>query len=327
MEMAIRRLSEAPLHRDDRLELAWSAIASVALVDGLWAYRIGFSFRDFWLSIFFVGFLAGIGFIYGYTGRNESFRDLGHYFALWLAYPVVWNTYTYLAATLRLPLCDNHFCALDASMGFYWYDWAYFIHSHRLLNWILFLAYNSIYLQTFVFVTYFALTRNRERNREILWITMLGGLVTVFISGVAPAIGPHTKLHIPEWTKAFLAVRSGAITSVGIADMQGIVAFPSFHTVLAVAFIYVNRPPCSTFLPVALLNGIMVVSIPFMGHHYLTDVIAGTAVTMASIVVYRMATARQPEESGVALGSRPSFVEDQSAHMRNGDVEPARSRP
>lgn len=260
----------------------------VALADGLWAHRIGFSFQDFWSSIFFVGILVGIGLFYGHSGRNESFRDLGHYFALWLAYPVVWNAFTYLAATLRFPLCDNQLSSLDAAVGFHWYSWAFVVHSQLFLNRILFFAYNSIFLQTFVFVAYFALTRNRQRNHELLWITMLAGLVTIVISGFAPAAGPHTKTHIPEWTKVFLALRSGEITSIDFGHMEGIVAFPSFHMVLAVAFIYVNRPPCRMFLPATLLNAVMLVSIPVIGHHYLTDVLAGAAVTAASIALYRM---------------------------------------
>ena len=283
-------------------------VVALAAVDTLWAWRIGFRFRDFGPELCVVGSLAATGWWYERAQKYPSIRDLGCYYALWFAYPVVWNIFTYLAATSwRLPLCDSQLCALDASLGFHWMNWAVPVYAHPVVKRMFFLAYDSIFLQAFAFVAYFAMTGQRERNRELLWITMVGGLVTIFIAAVAPALGPQSA-HVPPWTRALLALRAGKVSSVGISDMQGIVAFPSFHTVLAVAFIYANRPPSRIFWPIAILNAVMLLSIPPMGHHYLTDVIAGTAVTVGAIAILRMVTARH-ESVAVSASNRAVVAE------------------
>jgi len=114
-----------------------------------------------------------------------------------------------------------------------------------------------------------------------------------------------TAGHRPEWTTLLLKIRDGSMTSTALWNMNGIVAFPSFHTVLGVAFIYVHRPPCKTFVPIAALNMLMLVSIPFMGHQYVTDMIARTAITVIAIIAYRSATASASERSAMRVAARP----------------------
>jgi hypothetical protein len=275
----------------DSLKGAWLTVAFVCVIDSIWAWRVGFRVEGFPKAILIVSILLAIGFFYQYNNRNPHLRDLGHYLALWLVFPVALNIYSYLAATPHLPLCDAQLCALDESMGFHWMRWATLLHPHRTAKIGLLLAYDSIVFQGFTSIAFFALTGNNQRNRELLWITMLAGIATVAISGFAPALGPMTADHPPAWTQVLLKIRDGSMRSTPLWNMNGIVAFPSFHTVLGVAFVYVHRPPSRTFIPVAMINALMFVSIPFMGHHYLVDVIAGTAITMIAIIAYRVATA------------------------------------
>ena len=53
---------------------------------------------------------------------------------------------------------------------------------------------------------------------------------------------------------------------------------------------YSHRPPARTFVPVAILNAIMLIAIPFAGHHYLIDVIAGASVALLSIMTVQSVT-------------------------------------
>ncbi|MGH7814029.1 MAG: phosphatase PAP2 family protein [Candidatus Binataceae bacterium] len=79
--------------------------------------------------------------------------------------------------------------------------------------------------------------------------------------------------------------------------------FPSFHTALAILFVYSSRPPCRMFIPLFVLNLTMLLAIPFAGDHYLADMIGGAIVVAASILVTRRAMRRRhddlPTESGI----------------------------
>jgi len=73
--------------------------------------------------------------------------------------------------------------------------------------------------------------------------------------------------------------------------MKGVIAFPSFHAVLAVLFTYAHRHS-ATFAPMAALNAVMLVSIPSEGGHYLVDVFGGIAVAIVAILAVRAVPAR-----------------------------------
>ncbi|HUC69964.1 MAG TPA: phosphatase PAP2 family protein, partial [Stellaceae bacterium] len=56
----------------------------------------------------------------------------------------------------------------------------------------------------------------------------------------------------------------------------------SYHTVLAVLLTYAHRRS-SLLAPVALVNAVMLFSVPSFGGHYLIDIIAGIIVAMLAI--------------------------------------------
>src|SRR5208282_1584611 len=123
----------------------------------------------------------------------------------------------------------------------------------------------------------------------LLWIAMLSALVTTSLSGLLPALGPYANGNMPAWSAVLVTIHNGSLTGFALSDMTGIVTFPSFHTVLAVLLVYVHRPPLRTFIPIAILNVLMLIAIPFAGHHYLVDVIAGVAVAFVSIAIAQAA--------------------------------------
>ncbi len=290
----------------DGVQWAWLVIGCLAAIDAIWAWRAGFRFEGFrQLLPPLAGFLA-LGIVCGYSVRIRWLRDLGHYAALWLAFAVVVNVASYLAATMRLPLCDGQLSALDQLIGFQWLPWFSFLRGSHVANLVLPSIYSSIILQAFASVVFFALIGSTERNRELFWIALFAAIATVAISGFVPALGPMTADSVPKWTTTLLKIRAGTLHRATFSTMPGIIAFPSFHTVLAMVFVYVHRPPFKTFIPIAAINALMLAATPFLGHHYLTDVIGGVAVTVIAIVAYRIATAPALEQAG--MQTRPALA-------------------
>jgi hypothetical protein len=271
----------------DYRHCAWITVFVVAAIDSIWACRDGLTIAGMLPALAAIAFLAAIGSIYGITGRSIKLADLGHYTALWFAFAVAVNLYSYMVATLRLPMRDTDLARLDAAIGFHWAACVKAIEPHHGLQYLLVFAYNSYPIQIVFSIGLFALIGPRDRNREMLWIGLLGALMTTSVSGLLPALGPYLNDSIPPWSAILLAIRDGNLTTLKIADMQGIVAFPSFHTVLAVMLVYVHRPPSWTFVPIAILNLLMLTAIPVAGHHYLVDVLAGIAVTLLCVGIVR----------------------------------------
>jgi len=270
-----------------------------AAIDLVGAGRAGFRISGIPALLRAVATLAAIGFFFDYTGRARQVSDAAHYCALWLSFAYALEIYSYILATLRMPMYDLQFARMDAALGFNWVAILDLITPHQTLQYLLGRAYNSIFVQVFASIGYFALIKRSDRNRELMWIGMLSALITS-VAGLLPALGPYAKGDMPAWSAVLVTIRNGSLTRFALADLTGIVAFPSFHTVLAILLVYVHRPPLRSFVPVAILNAIMLVAIPFAGHHYLVDMIAGAAVVAVSIVIVQ--TAMRPRSLAQPAG-------------------------
>ncbi len=278
-------------------------------LDWIWAERTGLAFVG-WLRVACILiFPLAVGFFYGYSGRNRRLSDAGNYAALWVAFSIAGAIFTYLAATLGMPLRDAEFVAIDAAMGFHWLAWSRFIAAHRAIQLPLFIAYFTFLPQIVGSILYFAHSEQTGRNAELIWIAIVSLILTTIISALLPAVGPYVHFYGMQTDDivALMSLRAHGARSFVINSLKGIITFPSFHTVLAIAFIYVHRPPSRSFVPLAILNGLMLIAIPSEGHHYLIDMISGAVVAAVCIAIVRAAMGVR---SNVGTAARPSSVRD-----------------
>lgn len=273
------------------LLVTWVAITAFAAIDWLWVLHAGFTITGIPELLRTVALVGAIGFFFEYTGRSKWVSDAANYLALWISLAIALNVYSYAVATLRMPMWDAQFARADVALGFHWSAIYNSILPHPMLRFVLRHAYNSFLLQIFGSIGYLAIFGHTDRNRELLWIGLVSALITTSLSGVFPALGPYEK-EVPSWSAILVTIRSGGISKFALGEMAGIVAFPSFHTVAAVFLVYVHRHPLRSFIPIAILNAVMVVAIPFAGHHYLVDVISGAGVAVVSILIVRAAMRR-----------------------------------
>ncbi len=290
---------------EDRGNLLWAWVLTLVLggLDWICADRVGLAFVG-WMRVACVLIsLLAVGFLYGYSGRSRRLSDAGHYAALWVAFSAAGAIFTYLAATPAMPLRDAEFIALDAAMGFHWLGWSRFIWAHRVIHLPLFVAYATFLPQIVGSILYFAHTEQTDRNAELIWIAMLSLIVTAIVSALLPAVDPYVHFYgrQTEYNAVLMSLRAGGAHTFVINSLQGIITFPSFHTVLAIAFIYVHRPPSRSFIPVAILNGLMLIAIPSEGHHYLSDVISGAVVAAICIAIVRAALRQRKRHSPLTV--------------------------
>jgi hypothetical protein len=265
---------------------AWALIVTVGAIDCLWIESSGLSFGGWNKVAFIILVMWMIGF-YGSMRGISRLADMGHHMALWVAFLAVNIVFTYLWATLPMPMQDATFAKINTALGFHWAPWFSWIVVRPWPRTILTAAYSSLFFQILGSVSFLALTDRPDRNHELLWTVMISALASGVISGFLPAIGPFIPGALPDFSAALLAVHNGTVSHIDVSQLKGIVTMPSFHTVLAILFTYAHRPPSRSFIPVAMLNLVMLISIPFAGHHYAIDMIAGAALAAATIAIVR----------------------------------------
>jgi hypothetical protein len=189
---------------------------------------------------------------------------------------------SYLIESLRMPLVDRSLRTIDAALGFNWRSLTDFILSNRAITQILGHAYLSIPWQLVVILTICSVGAN-PRESEFAKNYVLSIIICVVIGGMLPALGEPSPLQA-VFRAQFAEVRSGHWQVLDYRAMQGLVAFPSFHTAFPIIAVYAVRHSLLAVLGVGVVNLLMLLSIPTFGGHYLTDMIGGAVVAIASIL-------------------------------------------
>ncbi|WP_224788929.1 phosphatase PAP2 family protein [Pandoraea terrae] len=104
----------------------------------------------------------------------------------------------------------------------------------------------------------------------------------------------------------FYALRSGTVSVLD--PLQGLMSFPSFHTITAVLCAYAVRSVQPVFPLAVVLNVVMVCSTPTQGGHYLSDVLAGLAVAVVAILAVRICMSRGAEWYPVNSLTQPGQI-------------------
>lgn len=262
-------------------------------VDTGWAWFAGYAFTGFASSLAVIAIMAAISYLYGRTGRSMAIAEMAYYAALWIAFTTIGVVFTYAMATPRLPLLDEYFARFDAVIGFDWLRWHRSLAGSGFFNAVLGIAYSSLLAQIAVSVLYFSHIRQGERNAELWWNAVVSLALTGLVSALFPALGAFHHFHV-DLPKAIhlphlLALRDGSMTVFPLQEMQGIIAFPSYHTVMAILFTYAYRGKGAWFWLAALLNLLMLLSTPTFGGHYLVDMLSGALIAGLAIHLVRRA--------------------------------------
>jgi membrane-associated phospholipid phosphatase len=114
---------------------------------------------------------------------------------------------------------------------------------------------------------------------------MLGGLVVLGFFLVAPAEGPFSFYGFPasvdqaHYLSHLHALRAGTLTGMDFGSVDGLITFPSFHTIWAILLTVAYRQPVARACS-GVLNGVVILATLTTGWHYLSDVLAGILICL-----------------------------------------------
>lgn len=208
--------------------------------------------------------------------------------------------FMYLASATDAPLIDGSIVALDAAMGFDWLAFLSATNSSPLVAAALVIAYHSITPQIVLLFMIYSAAQRTDRLLEFVALLAVSSVFTAAIMATFPTAGayayfqPSAEAFDAFTSKAgmwhyseLLRLRSGADFNLFVAEAEGLVTFPSYHTAVGIMVVYSLRQIRFIAIPVAILNATMIVSTLPEGGHHLSDVIAGALVAVTSILVVR----------------------------------------
>jgi membrane-associated phospholipid phosphatase len=258
----------------------------------LWLIVLGTATGDFALLIAekmtlairwptILGTLLLYGLSIAYRHRSAPLASVSLLATQMVAFSYVGGILTYAAmAATPFPMADTVLGRADAALGFDWQWWFAFVNSQPALKLVFAVAYYSLPVQGLVLLGYMSVV-DEKRAQEFLLAAMLSLIVITPFMALLPAVGHHVAAVEP-WRGEIQALRDHSMKRIG--EIQGIVTFPSYHTVLGVLFAYMFRRR-RWFLPVLVLNVVMIGSVPTEGAHYVVDAIAGVIIALVALAV------------------------------------------
>ena len=201
----------------------------------------------------------------------------------------------YPLAAAAFPYRDADLHAIDLSLGLDWRTYLHFFNTHPTLGAIIDAAYHSIRVQFLLVLGVLVATSRFVRLQQFILAITFSLLVALVIFAFVPATGAYIFLQIPSADYANLspsfiymqhleAMRTGDESFlINAGSMEGLITFPSFHTVCAILFAWALLPVRILRWPIVALNVLMISSTPISGAHYFIDLVAGSIVAALSI--------------------------------------------
>jgi membrane-associated phospholipid phosphatase len=234
---------------------------------------------------------------------------------------------TYAATTIAMPYRDQQLQAIDTWLGF---DRASYVRFFTDQPWKIRVS-DFVYLimlpQLAIVPLVMIVTNRIERLQRFIAAYGVALIMTIAIFVFVPAVGAFVHVDITPAQYAVLpleiytpartldALRSGFMKTIELNNLEGLIAFPSFHTAAAILYAWAFWPLKTLRWPALLFNTALVATTPIGGAHYAIDVVAGAAVALVAIAVSSRLRARDARplgaqfQAGVAVTLRRTMIQ------------------
>ncbi|WP_179296088.1 phosphatase PAP2 family protein [Mesorhizobium sp. WSM4312] len=213
---------------------------------------------------------------------------------------VATSVFMYLATATARPLLDDQLASLDAKLGFDWLGFLAASNKSAVWSSVLFWAYHALGPQVPIVLCLHLIRLRQDRVFEFIALMAVSSLFTGPLMAIFPTAGAyafykpapelfsHLTAQAGMWHySTLLSLRSGAPYDLIVANAEGLVTFPSFHTALGILVVYALRDIRPLFVAALIVNAVMIVSTLPEGGHHLVDVIVGAAIGLLSVAIVR----------------------------------------
>jgi hypothetical protein len=273
--------------------------ATVAAVDCVWAVLGHFSLDTvayLRLALMSAGLLAGAAFYR--TRRHEPNLAAMLFGAGFLcAFSAGASVFNYFLLTVVGKPIDPILVQADHLLGFDWYKVLVGMADHPYLNGVFFRVYNLVLPQMAILLIALAWSGHVDKVYRYCLAVAVGAVIAIFIWAVMPSLGAKSLYTLPpevmnrltlsvtcDYGRDLLRLLHNGPGYITPADLRGLIAFPSYHGVLAILLVWYAWSVRWLRWPFLAINTVVLISTPVQGGHHLVDVLA--AFPVAALAIY-----------------------------------------
>lgn len=291
--------------------LLFALAGAVILVDAAW-----WSLGDFQVDLVAYGRLAAMalallagGVYYQRRRREPALAAMlmgASFLVLFSAGASVLN---YFLLTVAGPRIDTALVAADRAMGFDWYAVMVAMADHPLLNAVFFRVYNMVLPEIALVLVLLAWMGRPEQVYRYCLALGAGALIAIGIWTLMPSLGAKSLYTLPpdvarrltlsvtcEYGQALVALLHNGPGFITPADLRGLIAFPSYHGVLALIVAWYGWQIPWLRWPLLLLNAVVIACSPIQGGHHMVDMLGSFPVAALALWMVRKRTSAKSSE-------------------------------
>ncbi|SAL88244.1 PAP2 family protein [Caballeronia arvi] len=285
----------------------WALLTTIVLVDVVWLVYGEWQIQ--WQSLLNRAMFIAACFlplVFGSCRRSRMIRALCEAYAVATAFSTAAMIFSYLVASTAHPLTDSFLAAADLSLGFHWGGYYQWFTSHPDYAHLAGILYDCTIWGQLVVMAFLALSDRRERLVELVELLASTLVVAIIVSYLAPTTGAakyywgQYHADISPWTQ-FELLRSGTLRTIDVSHMQGLISMPSMHTVIGALLCWSVRKT-RVFVPLVVLNMMMLSATPVYGGHHAIDLVAGALMSVVAVTFRRRMTI--VDDSASSVGPR-----------------------
>jgi len=202
----------------------------------------------------------------------------------------------YFFLTLHGPRIDDILVAADRALGFDWYNVMLAMARHPGLNEAFFFVYNLVLPEIALVMVALAWTGQVEKVYRYCVALAVGAIIAIGFWALMPSLGAKSLYVLPpevaskltlsvttDYGKALVALLRDGPGYISPSDLRGLIAFPSYHGVLALIVAWYGWHVRWLRWPLVLLNAVVIVASPIQGGHHMVDLLGSFPVAALSI--------------------------------------------
>jgi hypothetical protein len=297
------------------VDLVWAATAEFEVVGGAYLGIAAVS----------AGLFLGSSF-YRRVRRDECLSAMLFGTGFLCAFSAAFSALNYFLLTIAGPQIDDRLAQVDRALGFDWPALVALAASHPTANFVLALAYVSVLPQIAILVVSLGVFGQWRTIYSLSLSVAVAAAVTVGFWTVFPSFGTLAVYQLdPELAaNALLVVDAQYVREIvplltegpgRIApdQVKGLIAFPSFHAVLAVLIAWYARELRILNVAALGINILVLIATPIHGGHFVIDIVAGIAVALGAASLANRIVARLAGGVASLRGDRLTPVPDRAA--------------
>ncbi|WP_377288539.1 phosphatase PAP2 family protein [Rhizobium sp. SG2393] len=236
-----------------------------------------------------------IGLFYRVSGRSDRIALAAVSTGLFILFTLAGSIFNYVFLPIAFPPIDPFLIRIDAMLGYDWATTVTFAATHPWIGHVLFFVYSSSLLQLVFLNCWFGFRGDATQLHLMMLSGMIAFAFAMVIWVLFPSFGALSYANLPGWVEQTIPVAGGTAYGrellriaadgpdvIDPSQMIGLIAFPSFHTVMAcMSLAFAPR-----VLPLRLffygLNLLMFPAVLVQGGHHLVDIGGGIAVFLVA---------------------------------------------